>query len=152
MLIEHAGYHSIIFSPRRLASTANRVAKKLLKLQEKLKFDAIAFRGSSGSGMAFPVSMITGIPLIYVRKEKSYHGRKIEGPDRNVRRYIILDDFMDTGKTVKAIISQIDDQYNYNGWESNVECVGICFFDPSMMYTNKKKLSFKKRDIKIYMV
>ncbi len=155
MQIGHSGYHDVVFSPRELKATVNRVVKNLKNLKKKLKFNAIAFRGASGAGVAFPVSAITGIPVIYVRKKnESTHGCGVEGPDTPVRRYIILDDFVDSGKTVKAIIKEITKQPVGEVWnrqgeivnEVHPECVGVCLYD----YTSGPTIWVGKKNIPIY--
>ena len=82
-------------------------AKKLRALRKIHPFDAIAFRGSSGAALAFPLSYLLKIPLIHVRKGAShYAGGTIEGTISS-KRYIIIDDLIDRGTTVKKIISEI---------------------------------------------
>lgn len=82
-------------------------AKKLRSIKRKYPFDAIAFRGSSGAALAFPLSYLLKLPLIHVRKGESHYGSgTIEGTISS-KRYIIIDDFIDRGTTVKKIISEI---------------------------------------------
>lgn len=130
MKIQCSAYHNETFRPQSLASRVKRVAKNLVKLRKKLKFDAIAFRGSSGSSLAFPVSVMTGIDLIYVRKEKQHHGMPVEGTSKNVRRYIILDDFISRGDTMRSILGAINhlnkDEYDE---KEHAHCVGIALWD-----------------------
>src|SRR6185369_6448216 len=81
--------------------------KKLRAIKKKYPFDAIAFRGSSGAALAFPLSYFLKLPLIHVRKGESHYGSgSIEGTISS-KRYIIIDDFIDRGTTVKKIISEI---------------------------------------------
>ena len=98
---------------RKLVAT---VAANALRLKNHYEFDAIAFTGASGSAMAYPVSMLADIPLIYVRKDdERCHGDSIEGTPINVSKYAIIDDFISTGTTVKRIINKLE----------RVECVCI---------------------------
>jgi orotate phosphoribosyltransferase len=119
-----------VFNPKRLKKVVARAAKKIKKLQKTLKFDAIAFRGQSGAGIAYPVSMVTGIPLIHVRKEtcKGTHGQPVEGPNYRVKRYVILDDFIGQGTTVNTIIKKIDRQCRQDDLDP-MTCVGILLYD-----------------------
>lgn len=80
--------------------------KKLRAIKKKYPFDAIAFRGSSGAALAFPLSYFLKLPLIHVRKGESHYSGTIEGTISS-KRYIIVDDFIDRGTTVKKIISEI---------------------------------------------
>lgn len=131
MKVGHSQYHEHTYRPARLATVAKRVCKSLKKLQKKLKFDAIAFTGTSGAAIAYPVSVLTGMHLICVRKtsEKS-HGKRIEGTFKNVRRYIILDDFIAEGGTIKKIAEELAKEsdaayYDYD----RARCVGVCLYD-----------------------
>ena len=120
----HSGYLEQIFIPKKLASTSKRVAKKLLKLQKTLQFDAIAFRGNSGAGIAYPVSMLTGIPLICVRKGEKSHGQKVEAAQRSIYRYVVLDDFISDGGTLESIIKTIR-----LVTDNETRCVGVALYD-----------------------
>jgi hypothetical protein len=84
-------------------------AIKLLGLEDK--FDAIAFRGLSGSLVAPSVALKLGKTLLAVRKEEECHSsRQVEG-DLGADRYIIIDDFVSSGETIneirKAIIQRV---------------------------------------------
>lgn len=128
-MFTHACYHDTVFSPKELKKTVNRTVRKLLKLKKKIKFDAIAFRGVSGSGVAFPVSMLMGMPVIYVRKDKEKtHGEKIEATEHVVKRYIVIDDFISSGDTVREIVAKID-RIIPRMDEPKPVCVGIFLYD-----------------------
>jgi len=87
--------------------------------------DAIAFRGQSGASVAFPVSALTGIPLAHVRKpECSSHvggNRQVVGNSSPIR-YVIVDDFIDTGDTIRAIYEGIHREF------PAARCVGILLY------------------------
>lgn len=81
--------------------------KKLRAIKRKHPFDAIAFRGSSGAALAFPLSYFLKVPLIHVRKEKSHYGRgTIEGTISS-KRFVIVDDFIDMGTTIETIVKEV---------------------------------------------
>ena len=85
---------SIYRSPVRYKQLIDRIAKRLTTLKKKKSFGALAFRGTSGAALAYPLSAKHNIPLICVRKSREpSHGYSVEGTDRNVKRYIIIDDF-----------------------------------------------------------
>lgn len=112
--------------PKKYVILLDDVVKKVLKLKKTLKFHAIAFRGTSGAALAYPISIATGIPLICVRKPSDKaHGGPVEGSSNtDVKKYLIIDDFMSTGDTIKAIIDAIDmKRRNYS-----VKCVGILLY------------------------
>ncbi len=131
MLFKCSIYHGKTYKPCSLKAQVNRVVRNLEKLrkQKKVKFDAIAFRGMSGAAVAYPVSVLAGYHLIAVRKEdhSEHHGRNVEGSEsRKIRRYIILDDFICSGNTIKAIIHAIDKEKNI---DVPPECVGVAIYN-----------------------
>ncbi len=144
-----SSYMSHIYSPSNLKRVVTRVARNIKKLQKKLKFQAIAFRGSSGAAVAYPVSMLTGIHLIHVRKsrEKS-HGTRVEGGQSNIKRYLILDDFIDEGGTVNAILHECKKA----AWDESevAECVGIALYNDTIGYG--KTYGYRSLEIKKYKV
>jgi adenine/guanine phosphoribosyltransferase-like PRPP-binding protein len=118
----HSGYLRRVFNPEDLKAMVERVNDKLLELQDKgASIDAIAFRGQSGAGMAYPLSAIHGWRLICVRKPSvDSHGRYIEAVDGDVFRYVIVDDLIATGQTIHNIVNAL----------SEATCVGIILYDP----------------------
>ena len=130
MRVYHSAYHDVTYQPRRLAKRIARVSRNLLKLRKKLWFDAIVFRGSSGASIAYAVSAITRIPIVYVRKNGEHnHGSKIEGTDNNVRKYIILDDFISGGNTVRTIAKAMRQHAGGLWYLDQPKCVGIALFN-----------------------
>lgn len=70
------------------------------------KFDAIAFRGFSGSLVGPILAFSLKKKMIIVRKESEpSHGSAIEGAKCD--RYIIVDDFVAGGNTVRTIIAKV---------------------------------------------
>jgi adenine/guanine phosphoribosyltransferase-like PRPP-binding protein len=98
--------------------------KKLRALKKILKFDAIAFTGNSGAGFGFPLSFLLKIPVINVRKRATAHYEgKIEGTISS-KRYLIVDDFISTGNTIKRINTTIS-----NELFGHAKPVGIFLYD-----------------------
>ena len=93
--------------------------------RSKVEYDAIAFTGVSGALIAPVLSMLSGKPLIVVRKsahESSHSLLKVEGCF-NAATYIIADDFVATGQTLHNIVSSI------TAW-SKAKCVGCIGMRP----------------------
>ena len=90
--------------------------KRILK---GVKFEAIAFRGNSGALIAPIVALHLKKTLIMVRKttEGTHSYKMVEG-DWAAKRYIIVDDCIDTGKTARVIQREI------KTW-SSAECLGV---------------------------
>lgn len=120
MKLQHSGYTENTFSgPENLRNTIRRTVKALRpKVGE---FDAIAFRGTSGALMAPIISALLKKHLIMVRKQDGHHGQyEIEGALDC--RYIILDDIIATGNTVRVIQVEIEDV------SPDARCVGIYLY------------------------
>ena len=93
-----------------------------------LRIDAIAFRGMSGCLFGAPLAARMRKPMIMVRKkcadcgrEQSHTNQLVEG-DRNAKTYVIVDDFIATGNTVRTIQAAITE------WSQAV-CVGVMAAD-----------------------
>jgi orotate phosphoribosyltransferase len=89
-------------------------AVKLIKAyRKKHPFDAIAFTGSSGAALAFPLSFFLEIPLIHVRKDdKNHYGKPIEGTVSS-KKYLIVDDLIASGASIRKIVKTIDKEYKH---------------------------------------
>jgi adenine/guanine phosphoribosyltransferase-like PRPP-binding protein len=110
-------YLQNFLSPSRLWKTAKDAAA----IVNLLGVDAIACRGNSGTLIAGPVSMISGVPILLVRKqgESNHSGlavEGIEGPD--LKNYVIVDDFIATGKTFEEIVRALREH------RSQMRCIG----------------------------
>lgn len=83
-------------------------------------FDTIAFRGVSGTILAAPLALAMNKEMVLVRKDEddSHSYYKVEG-NQDVRRYIIVDDFVCSGETGRQIVSRI------KAWAPEAECLGL---------------------------
>lgn len=109
MKFQSSPYSHKLYNPKTLQILVQKTASAVKKHRKRLKFDAIAVRGSSGAAIGFPVSAMTGIPLLFVRKSETSHAdQRVEGPETDVDSYLIVDDFIATGSTVREIIKEID--------------------------------------------
>lgn len=134
-----------LHGPRHL----KRTIKSLCRLiqQKKIQFDAIAFRGYSGSLLAVPVALQMDKHLVIVRKPREMsHGDPVEGKVH--RRYIIVDDHISSGNTVKSIVRTIDK------WSKRYsKCVGIVLARQySSICTADWNIPDRMKDIPIYSV
>lgn len=95
---------------------------KVLRPRKK-SFDAIAFRGVSGSLVAPSVAATLGKNLIIVRKSaKDNHSNILVEGHLKPQKYIIIDDFCDSGKTLKVIKMRAKSLNEKN------ECVGVLLY------------------------
>lgn len=75
------------------------------------------YRGVSGACMAWPLSYRLKIPVVAVRKPgEASHGydpddEGVISGDGDLCRYIIVDDFISSGATIRAIINRIDKKW-----------------------------------------
>lgn len=101
-----SSYLASIYNPKKLKWVIGRLARHIRAVHKAGPIDAIACRGSSGMAVAFPLSAMLGIPVVNIRKEKEdSHGKPVEGPDGViVKRYVIVDDLIASGGTVRAIM------------------------------------------------
>lgn len=117
-------YLQKIYRTDQFIKTVKLAATKIRKFRRKVKFDAIAFTGSSGAGLAYPLSYILGIPLICVRKtpSNSHYRIRLEGCVA-AGRYIIVDDFIESGRTIDSIRRAIKSK------NTAADCVGIYLYN-----------------------
>jgi adenine/guanine phosphoribosyltransferase-like PRPP-binding protein len=98
-----------VYNVEAFAKTVSIASKKIAKFREKHPFDAIAFTGTSGAALAYPLSINLKLPLICVRKtlDGNHYNRELEGVT-NARTYLIVDDFIASGNTIRKITKTID--------------------------------------------
>ena len=97
-------YSADFLTPTKLRKAVQKCVRIIRK--RKLKFDAIAFRGLSGAVVAPMVALALKKTLIAVRKNRS-HGIKVCG-DLGAQSYLIIDDFISSGETVRKIVTSIE--------------------------------------------
>lgn len=114
----------------------------------ELQYDAIAFRGTSGAALAFPLSLSLGKPLLHVRKPGSHATSKVEG-DLTSKSYVIIDDFISSGKTLKLIKSRINSFYKSKKLMIP-ECVGIILYDSNPGMHNKNIINSIYPGVPVY--
>ena len=132
---------------RKIAKAISRSVKK-----SGLEFDSIAFRGMSGALLAPTVASLLEKPLLLVRKGKTsrHSKRSVEGYIGKGCSYIIIDDFIFSGETVKEIQQEINDECD------DTECVGIFLYNYSWgnsqdRKSKQKRLSAIAGDIPVFL-
>lgn len=118
---KHSG-HMWVLQPEKRQKFL-RKAKAIFRAT-KPDFDTIAFSGMSGAVFAPMLAHYLKKELIMVRKgadlaSKGHSAFNVEGYQA-VKRYIIVDDLVSTGTTVKYIHDQIK-----NGFTDTARCVGV---------------------------
>lgn len=127
MYFSDGGYSEVQFNTALLRDKAHEVAAILPEMMNRLGADAVAVTGKSGLSLAFATLMLIDFPLIVVRKRgENSHGNPIEGdPSVDVRKYIILDDFVSSGDTVKTMVGSIDEMVGSAINAKPLRCVGV---------------------------
>lgn len=101
-----------------------------------LRFDAIAFTGLSGALLGSAVAMRLEKLLYCVRKvgENRHSDHEVEGPLGEFR-YVIIDDLIHTGGTLRRIIRQVR-QHSDN----QAKLVGIWLYRDNKLITSENDL------------
>jgi uridine monophosphate synthetase len=99
----HSGAHSPVYVDlRRLASypvALQEAAQHYASLLERLAYDRLAAIPYAAMPIGTAVSLLTGDPMIYPRREAKAYGtrRQIEGEFREGERIVLLDDLISSG-------------------------------------------------------
>jgi len=101
-----------VFDPEVYSRTIDCMVHHITEYQKKNRIDAIAFRGLSGSLIAAPVCHLLHLPMICVRKgqEDCHSPYRVEGKfetSNNTLQYVIVDDMIVTGATIKEIVNSV---------------------------------------------
>jgi adenine/guanine phosphoribosyltransferase-like PRPP-binding protein len=115
---DHAMYLEDVIRTERL----RRTVKRAVKILSRYSFDSIAFQGMSGALIAPVLAIALNKTMIMVRKERSHSCRFVEG-DCGTRTYIIVDDFIESGKTIKNIYKRV------SNFATQARCIGVYFTD-----------------------
>ncbi len=99
----------------------------ILGKEEMSGVNAIAVRGISGIVMGSIVAHVLNLKLIVVRKENedSHASYQVEGLSSDLK-YVIIDDLVSSGRTVKTIMQDIKN--SALGRYINIECAGILLY------------------------
>jgi orotate phosphoribosyltransferase len=93
-----------LVEPARRREAVEKTRRRITRLE----FDAVAFTGLSGSVIAGAVVSAMDKYLYCVRKsaENRHSEYQVEGPSTGLR-YVVIDDFISTGETIKRIIELV---------------------------------------------
>ena len=118
-------YLSSQLKPNLAKKTVRKVIAEIRR--QKLEFDTIVFSGYSGSLIAPAVAMLLDKSMAFVRRETHHNhsGQKLETSGATLESFIIIDDIVERGNTIKRIIKRIQDTIGY----SDAKCVGVILYD-----------------------
>jgi orotate phosphoribosyltransferase-like protein len=118
-------YLGNVLSTSGLKNTASR-AVKILKPHTK-KFDTIAFRGLSGALIAPIVALRLNKKMVAIRKGEKAHSYRMAEGDFSGKNYIIIDDLICSGDTLKQIKKSIEESFSEHCCNTPV-CVGVILY------------------------
>jgi len=109
-------YLAYLLTPLKLRHLINNA----IRILPKKNFDSIAFRGMSGAIIAPIIATKLKKNLIMVRKREatSHSVSRVEGFSKS-KRYVIVDDFVESGETAANIYYEVKD------FAPKAECVGL---------------------------
>lgn len=135
-------YLKTVFYPDIFPRTVENAVSAAKMLKQKYNYDTIAFSGMSGAAMSFLLAHQLKVPLLCVRKKddgshfwgsgilrSSDRGRSSLEGYKDAARYLLVDDFISSGNTVRHIMSTISSEIPtaecmamlmYAGWAGTV--------------------------------
>ncbi len=128
-------YGSQINNPVIFQSVVNFATNSL----KDIVFDTLVFRGFSGALVGPTVALQLNKAWALVRKpgDTAHSNRRVEGFAQG--KYVIIDDFIDTGETIRSILEAVAESYTtpdiFNGMSPEAleqpkpECVGVVLYE-----------------------
>jgi len=111
--------------------TLPNIIKNAIEFSRNIEFDSIAVRGMSGSIVASAIAFELEKNIIIIRKDKdNTHSDATVEYSFYPRKYIIVDDFISSGKTIKTIIEEMEEDALKCHYD-NPKCIGVFLYcDP----------------------
>ncbi len=121
------------YSADRVRQRAEFTANAITSLSRSTSATSVVVHGNSGVSCGFAALMVADTPfnLVLLRKDNdSIHGAPIEGPeDHRLRGYLILDDFVSSGRTLNTVRDKIK-KLQRQIWNFDpVECLGVVLYN-----------------------
>lgn len=112
---------------------AEYAARAINKMMAETGATSVVVHGNSGVSCGFAALMLSDVDfnIVLLRKDNdNSHGSPIEGPDgHRLEKYLILDDFVDTGATINRIRTKINILHQQYGQPKDTpECVGVVLY------------------------
>jgi adenine/guanine phosphoribosyltransferase-like PRPP-binding protein len=119
------------------------VIQSTIKKAREIDFDTIAVCGISGIAVAPSVAVELNKGIIFVRKphEKNHSISDVQGTfpreSNSYAKYLIIDDIISTGATVKRI------HYKLQQFNVNLKCVGVLMYQMHDLNGMSRKFKIK---------
>ena len=128
-----SGGYATQYKMAEVRKRAEHAARAINKMMDETGATSVVVHGNSGVSCGFAALTLAhaDFNIVLLRKDNdNSHGSPIEGPEgHHLGRYLILDDFVATGKTMNRIrdkIATLAQQYGLP--EDTPECVGIVLY------------------------
>lgn len=135
MQISSDGYSSE-YSAYKTREFARASVRTWEYLKDETGADCIMVRGHSGMSIAHAMLMLSDFPLVHLRKSNdNSHGSPLEGTlYHNMRRVLILDDFISSGATIRGMVQDLRElaKSRWEFYEALPEIVGVLQYKRSM--------------------
>ena len=145
--LSHSQYHRTLYDHDKFKKAVQVLTRRIRALNKEHGIQAIACCGMSGAALAFPVSLATQIPVIFVRKEGDQtHGQEVEGPCTKITKYAIIDDLVSSCATLTHIVTSIEASLGPRPAKQKAQCVEILLYNDNCNDTlaiNGKLISVK---------
>lgn len=121
------GYYSsdyLLLNKQVLSERINRLVKIIE--ESEIRFHAIAYRGHSGALVAPTVAHLISKELILVRSttQGTHTDHLVEGYTNQIVRYVIIDDLLQSGRTINIILRRVKEFSKQNDFR----CVGVFLY------------------------
>lgn len=146
MIISGNGYSYAQFNRHQREEIALKIATYLPQVMKHTGADSVAVMGKSGIAIAFAALVIKEFPILTVRKDNEMsHGDRVEGTEgHDFKNYLILDDFVATGSTVRNIVRSINEFCQARYMEAP-RCVGVVEYLQTYVMGKDRWLSDSER-------
>ena len=114
-----------------------RTAQICVEEIKDIEFDALVCNdGISGMIIAPVMAALANKPLVVVRKggKITHSGHKVEGDHKDYKRYVLVDDLIHDGDTVRDILAKLHDSYDRPGERKGLSCVAIVLYQENTGY------------------
>ncbi len=118
--LDCAPHLQVLINPAKLAKRVRQCRAAL----KKYDYDTIAVRGVSGLLIGPALAIACRKQLIVVRKGEQTHSMQTCEGNAGTERYVIVDDFIDTGHTVNIIQQEIKNWQIKRHGNAGV-CIGV---------------------------
>lgn len=142
------GYNEKQFHHEKLRTMVKRLSLTVPHGLKLLGADAMVCTGKSGIAVATALLASIDVNVVHVRKQgESSHGSMIEGSGREFGKFIVFDDFVASGATVRTVLERLSDSDSAHReddtWCPYENCMGVFVYqhnhDSDASRTAKKR-------------